>query len=164
MKHIMGNTSASTLTNVQQGDVQPNAVDLRVGKIFRIDGEKIFEVSNEHKKHRGTYEVLPDQDGFFYLEVGHYEVVMENMIRVGENEAGWVITRSTLNRNGLYITSGLYDSGYNGVMAGALHVTVGPARIKQGTRIGQYLSFDAESLHMYDGDYGIGKQHDKKYT
>ena len=48
-------------------------------------------------------------------------------------------------------------------MAGVLHVTVGPARIKKGTRIGQYLSFNADALHSYDGDYGIGKQHDSKY-
>jgi len=26
------------------------------------------------------------------------------------------------------------------------------------------LSFDAEALKMYDGSYGIGKEHDKKYT
>jgi deoxycytidine triphosphate deaminase len=88
---------------------------------------------------------------------------MENIIRVGENEAGWVITRSTLNRNGLFLTSGLYDTGYHGVMAGVLHVTVGPARIKRGTRIGQYLSFDAEALHSYEGSYGLNSEHDKKY-
>jgi deoxycytidine triphosphate deaminase len=88
---------------------------------------------------------------------------MENVINVGEGEAGWVITRSTLNRNGLFLTSGLYDSGYHGVMAGVLHVNAGPAKIKQGTRIGQYLSFNAEALHSYAGDYGIGKAHDTKY-
>lgn len=164
MKHIMGPSSKSSLTQVQEGDVQPNAVDLRLGKVFKINGEKVFEISNEHKTHRGSHEVAPDQDGFFYLEPGHYEVVMENIIRVGEGEAGWVITRSTLNRNGCFLTSGLYDSGYHGVMAGVLHVTVGPARIKQGTRIGQYLSFNAEALHNYNGDYGIGKAHDSKYT
>jgi hypothetical protein len=49
-------------------------------------------------------------------------------------------------------------------MAGVLHVMVGPARIKKSTRIGQYLSFDAESLSLYDGDYGLGKEHDKKYV
>jgi len=48
-------------------------------------------------------------------------------------------------------------------MAGVLHVTVGPAKIKKGTRIGQYLSFNAESLSTYNGSYGIGKDHDKKY-
>lgn len=163
MKHIMGSNSKSTLTQVQEGDPQPNAVDLRLGKIFPIKKE-LFEISNEHKKHRGTEEALqPDADGYYLLEPGEYEVVMENIIHVGEGEAGWVITRSTLNRNGLFITSGLYDSGYHGAMAGVLHVTVGPARIKKGTRIGQYLSFDAEALHLYDGDYGLNKAHDKKY-
>lgn len=164
MKHIMGPNSKSTLTEVQEGDVQPNAVDLRLGKIYKINEENVFEISNEHKKHRGGHEVAPDQDGYFFLEPGHYEVVMENIINVGEGEAGWVITRSTLNRNGCFLTSGLYDSGYHGVMAGVLHVTAGPARIKKGTRIGQYLSFNAEALHKYDGDYGIGKQHDSKYA
>ena len=164
MKHILGKTSRSTLTQVQEGDSQPNAIDLRLDKVYKIK-EELFEISNEHKRHRGTdYEIQPDRNGYYFLEPGHYEVVMENIIHVGEGEAGWVITRSTLNRNGLFLTSGLYDSGYHGVMAGVLHVSLGPARIKKGTRIGQYLSFDAESLSSYDGDYGVGKEHDKKYT
>lgn len=164
MKHILGPNSRSTLTNVGDGDSQPNAIDLRLGKVFPIK-KNVFEISNDYKKHRGTEpELTPDADGYYTLEPGEYEVVMENIIHVGENEAGWVITRSTLNRNGLFLTSGLYDSGYHGVMAGVLHVTVGPARIKQGTRIGQYLSFDSESLGSYDGDYGVGKTHDTKYS
>lgn len=162
MKHILGPNSKSTLSNVCNGDSQPNAVDLRLGKVFKIL-PNVFEVTNETKTHRGTEELLPDSEGFYLLEPGHYEVVMENIIKVGEGEAGWVITRSTLNRNGCFITSGLYDSGYHGVMAGVMHVTVGPAKIKKGTRIGQYLSFNAEALTMYDGSYGVGKDHDKKY-
>jgi deoxycytidine triphosphate deaminase len=162
MKHIMGSESKSTLTNVQEGDVQPNAVDIRLGKVFRITNN-LFQISNDHKAHRGTEEIQPDAFGDYNLEPGSYEVVMENVIHVGEGEAGWVITRSTLNRNGLFLTSGLYDSGYHGVMAGVLHVNAGPAKIKQGTRIGQYLSFNAEALHSYAGDYGIGKAHDNKY-
>ena len=168
MKHIMGKQSRSNLTSVEEGDVQPNAVDLRLGKVFKIK-EELFEISNDHKKHRGTeYEVQPDEDGYFYLVPGHYEVVMDNIIHVGEGEAGWVITRSTFNRNGLFLTSGLYDSLYAGTMAGVLHVTIGDARIKKGTRIGQYLSFDAEMLHGYNGSYGFDKdgkpkEDEKKY-
>lgn len=163
MKHIMGPNSTSFLTGVIEGDVQPNAVDLRLDKVFTIS-TAAFEVSNEHKNHRGSFPLLAGADGYFTLAPGSYEVVMENIITVGEGEAGWVVTRSTLNRNGLFLTSGLYDSGYNGTMAAVLHVTTGVARIKQGTRIGQYLNFDSESLHMYNGDYGLNKAHDKKYT
>ena len=162
MKHILGPNSRSTLTGVQDGDSQPNAVDLRVSKIYKIKQDD-FVITNDHKKHRGSEELGTDGEGFYHLLPGHYEVIMENVINVGEGEAGWVITRSTLNRNGCFLTSGLYDSGYHGAMAGVLHVTIGPAYIKQGTRIGQYLSFNAESLSSYDGDYGINKEHDKKY-
>ena len=162
MKHIESPNSRSTLTNVEQTDIQPNAVDLRVDKIFKVS-TKEFVISENGKEHRGSEEIEPDMDGWFYLEEGHYEVVMQNMVNVGHNEAGFVITRSTLNRNGLFLTSGLYDTGYVGVMAGMLHVTIGPPRIKQGTRIGQYLNFEAESIKVYDGSYGEGKEHDKKY-
>jgi deoxycytidine triphosphate deaminase len=167
MKHIFGPASKSTLTAVVEGDVQPNAVDLRLAKVFYITTE-VFEISNEHKKHRGTIEVEPNPDGYFELLPGSYEVVMENIIHVGEGEAGWVITRSTLNRNGVFLTSGLYDSMYHGTMAGVMHVTTGLARIKQGTRIGQYLSFNAEMLHAYNGSYGFdsagnAKPEEKKY-
>ena len=154
--------STTTLTNTQPEDSQPNAVDLRLGKVFKIYNY-VFEISNDHKKHRGSEEIQPFADGYYYLEPGDYEVVMENIIHVGEGEAGWVITRSTLNRNGCFLTSGLYDTGYHGVMAAVLHVGIGTAKIKKGTRIGQYISFQAENIGSYDGDYGIGKQHDQKY-
>lgn len=162
MKHIMGPESRSTLSNVQEDDVQPNAVDLRLGKVFKMS-QSTFIIDEKQKVHRGSYEMKPDPLGYYNLPEGHYEVVMENMIVVGDKEAGWVITRSTLNRNGVFLTSGLYDSGYDGVMAGVMHVTCGPMRIQKGTRIGQYLCFNAEALHKYEGSYGRGKQHDIKY-
>lgn len=112
-------------------------------------------LSEERKQHRGSIENTPNSQGWWTLEVGHYEVTMQNIIHVGDSEAGWVITRSTLNRNGVFLTSGLYDSGYHGAMAAVLHVTIAPLVIQRGTRIGQYLSFDAEMLHQYDGAYGF---------
>ena len=166
MLHIAANDTQSTLTNLREEDIQPNAVDLRVDKILRMEHLKLFTIGEENgkeiKQHRTTSEIYPDDDGYWFLNPGSYEIVMENIINVGSNEAGWVITRSTLNRNGLFITSGLYDSGYNGVMAGALHVTA-PAKIKKGTRVGQFLLFRSQALKKYDGDYGLGKAHDQKY-
>ena len=161
MKHILSKTNDSELTNVQEGDSQPNAVDLRVSKIFKMDGQ--FLISENKKVHRATEEIEPDEKGWWSLEPGVYEIVMENIVSVGEGYAGFVITRSTLNRNGVFITSGLYDSGYHGVMAGALHVRGGKTFIKEGTRVGQFIMFEAETLSLYDGSYGIGKQHDNKY-
>jgi deoxycytidine triphosphate deaminase len=163
MIHIQSFDSASYLTNVQQVDIQPNAVDLRIDKVFEIN-RQAFLIDEDKKVHRGSVEIQPDKDGYWELKPGTYEIVMENIITVGEGEAGWVITRSTLNRNGIFITSGLYDSGYQGVMAGAMHVNCGPMFIKKGTRVGQFLLFKSETLKLYDGDYGLNKAHDQKYT
>lgn len=163
MINIGGNTATSNLSSIQEGDVQPNAVDLRLGRVFKISSD-MFTIDEDQKIHRGSQEVFPDETGYYYLRAGQYEVVMENEIEVGPDEAGFVITRSTLNRNGCFLTSGLYDTGYKGVMAGVLHVNCGPMRIKPGTRVGQYLNWKAEALSKYDGDYGDGKAHDKKYV
>lgn len=155
MIHICGPSTTSNLTNVKEGDAQPNAVDLRLEKIYKIL-PTLFEISDDHKRMREIEEVLPDSEGYFNLDVGNYEAIMSNTISVGENEAGWVITRSTLNRSNIFITSGLYDSKYSGCMAGCMHVGSGPARIKKGTRVAQYLCFNAEMLHGYEGSYGFG--------
>ena len=164
MINIGGWETTSKLSNVNYAkDVQPNAVDLRLGKVFKIR-DNVFTIDEDQKVHRGSEEYEPWEDGYYYLYPGSYEVIMENEIHVGPDEAGFVITRSTLNRNGLFLTSGLYDTGYEGVMAGVLHVNVGLARIKPGTRIGQYLNWRAEALSSYDGDYGKDKAHDQKYS
>lgn len=162
MIHIASKETSSSVTAVQSQDVQPNAIDLRLKKVFVIQPD-VFVIDEQHKKHRSTHEVSADPDGYFNLQPGKYEVVMENEVSIGEGEAGWVITRSTLNRNGVFITSGLYDSGYVGVVAGVMHVNVGPMKVQQGTRVAQFLLFKAEALHSYDGDYGAGKAHDEKY-
>lgn len=162
MKNIASDLTHSKLTNYEPGDVQPNAVDLRLGKVFWIASND-FLIDEDQKVHRGSVEMKTDDDGYYRLEPGHYEVIMENEIEVGLNECGFVITRSTLNRNGVFLTSGLYDTGYKGVMAGVMHVNVGPMKIKPGTRIGQYLCYTAQALSIYDGDYGHGKEHDEKY-
>ena len=108
MINIGGSTSSSELTNIQDGDVQPNAVDLRVGKIFKIKSGE-FKIDEESKSHRGSILMTTSVDGYWHLEPGSYEIIMENNIKVGDNEAGFVITRSTLNRNGVFLTSGLYQ-------------------------------------------------------
>lgn len=160
MIHLHSNNSKSWLDKWDPIQVQPNALDLRLGKMFAIKYENTFEISEEGKTHRGSVEIEPDGHGWYELGPGSYEVIMEGEIAIGPEEAGWVITRSTLNRNGIYLTSGLYDSGYKGVMAGVMHITgnkLTKTRIQRGTRIGQFLLFRAEAVSLYKGDYGTGK-------
>jgi deoxycytidine triphosphate deaminase len=114
-------------------------------------------------QHRLLLMQMDPIDGYFYLYPGTYEVVMENIVTIGPHEAGWVITRSTLNRNGIFLTSGLYDSGYSGVMAAAMHIFGDGIKIEPGSRIGQFLLFKSESIGTYEGSYGAESEHDKNY-
>ncbi|QIG70630.1 deoxyuridine 5'-triphosphate nucleotidohydrolase protein [Rhizobium phage RHph_I1_18] len=153
--NIASQLSKSSLTGILPVDVQPNAVDIRIDRVFRFAAPGLFIIDEDSKTHAEKIEVLPEADGYWTLFPGSYEVQMEGIVSIGANETGWVITRSTLNRNGVFITSGLYDSGYTGAMAGAMHITTVPMKIKRGTRIGQFVLAIAEALHAYDGSYGL---------
>jgi len=153
MKHIASEQSNSTATNVDKDMVSSNAIDVRLDRVFAISSA-LFEIDDDKKQHRDRTNVEVDADGYFNLDVGVYDVVMGSDVSVGESEAGWLVIRSSFNRNGVFITSGVYDTGYSGNVGGALHVTTGPVRVKQGTRIAQFVLFEAEALKTYDGDYG----------
>lgn len=165
MKNIASKQTRSSLSHVEVAQVQPNAVDVKIDKLFAIKHDELFHINEDMKQHRGSIEVQPDEFGNFELEPGtSYEFLAEGTVSIGEGEAGFIITRSTLNRNGLFLTSGLYDTGYEGVMAGVIHNNSGKAIIQKGTRVGQMLIWEAEALHSYDGDYGTGKMDDKLYA
>ena len=175
MKHICSPTTKSVLYNVIDGDAGPNACDIRLSRVFGFVQDSVCILSETVKQHRETYEIYPNEDLFWTLQPGTYEILMDNMVVIEDKESGFVMVRSTLNRNGVFITSGLYDSGYGidvasgeytkGTMAGALHVTGGPLMIQKGTRVGQFILFDAETRELYDGSYGSHKEHDQmKYV
>ena len=164
MKNIASDNNESVLSQYHPDQVQPNAVDINVDRMFKINDTE-FVITKSKKTHRGSTEIFPNEDGLFELQANNaYEFLAEGIISLAEGDAGFVISRSTLNRNGLYITSGLYDSGYEGVMAGVIHVTSGTAKIEKGAGVGQFLLFDAETLSMYDGDYGVNKMDGELYA
>ena len=162
MIHIASGDAASIATNVDNVMVSPNAIDLRLKKIYHVNPD-VFIIDEDKKTHRTTSELELSSDGYYTLVPGSYEFITDSEVNIAEGEAGWVVPRSTLNRNGVFITSGLYDSGYKGIVAGAIHVNCGPMKVKPGTRIAQFLLFSAQSLSQYDGDYGNDKTHDEKY-
>lgn len=154
--HIATNGATSSLTEVDEDSIQPNAVDLRIDRVWSMHGT--FLLDEDRKIHRSKTELVPDLEDYFTLSEGPYEISFKGLVSMGPDEAGYVITRSTLNRNGCFITSGLYDSGYgangHGSMASCLHVSGGTARIKKGSRVGQFILWKAQSTGSYNGDYG----------
>jgi len=80
MKHASSTNSLSKVTSIQSKDIQPNAVDVRIAKVFTIDDTKTFTISESEKLQRGGAEVIPDAGGWFTLAPGCYEAIMENEV------------------------------------------------------------------------------------
>lgn len=160
--HVAG-SATTKIHGYTQEAVQPNAIDIRLNKVFRIL-PNVFEIdAANNKKHRGVEELQPDQNGFWTLEPGEYEISCMETVEVGPDEMGLIVTRSTLNRNSCWIYGCVFDSGYRGGLNLRMSVTVGPMKIQQGTRIAQYVSYKSEVLKQYDGSYGFGTEDDAKY-
>lgn len=160
--HCAGSATTKIIGFCEEG-IQPNAIDIRLNKVFRIL-PNVFEIDAENnKKHRGVEEIQPDENGFWFLEPGEYEISCMETVEVGPDEMGLIVTRSTLNRQGCWIYGCCFDSGYKGEIGLRLEVNVAPIKIQKGTRIAQYVSYKSEVLNQYNGSYGFGTEDDSKY-
>jgi len=151
--HAKGARAQTALHPVFKEQIQPNAVELTAGHIFEIlPGE--FVLDKDKKIHLQRSEMLPAKDGYFHLNGGSYLVEFEQRVMMGPKEAAIVISRSTLMRNGVQLTSALYDSGYYGSMTALLTIPEGVTFVfPAGERLAQFVVFEAEALSLYNGSY-----------
>lgn len=146
----------TTISNLRENSIQPNAVDLSLRYVYQL-ANSYCELSEDSKVKRNMIEVIPEND-WYVLGAGYYLVEFDHTVHVGEDEAGYVVPRSTLMRNGIIIHSCLYDSGYCGKMIAGMTVNPGCVfKVKRGTRLAQYLCFKSQSDHQYNGQYQNGK-------
>ena len=138
----------------QHGYVSPNALDFPLNKVFTIDEGKDFIISEYFKQMRGGEELPLDEDEYWKLLTNTvYDGMSDFYVRVPENVAAYLIVRSTFNRNGIFLTSGIYDAGFKGNLGFAIHNRSGIARIAPNTRIGQLIFVASQSVGQYAGGY-----------
>ncbi len=141
--------------------VQPNAIDFTLDKVYRINDKSTFIITESGKRMRGGDELLAipsrkqNSDKWLWHLDGNsvYDGMSDIMVDLPEGVACELIIRSTFNRNGLFLTSGLYDSGFKGHIGFAIHNRSGKAIIGTHTRIGQIKFVAAETSGMYVGGY-----------
>jgi deoxycytidine triphosphate deaminase len=138
--------------------IQPNALDFTLDKAFYFNTLDEFRLSNSHKKMRSTTQITPKQnvDGIESLQIpaGCTVDCLSNMyLNIPTQVAALLVVRSTLNRNGIFLTSGLYDSKYTGHIGFSLHNNGPTAHIAPGTRVGQILFVKSDSVGEYSGGY-----------
>ena len=145
------------LTEVDEAMEQMHCLDVRIAKLYELHGD--FALSEDVKVHRSQIEVHPDESGWFNLKPNTtYAFDTKHKVEMAKGEAGWIISRSTLTRNGLLAGSALYDSGYNGGVNGFIsNNSLNKARIKVDTRVGQFIIVKADTIKLYEGEYNEAK-------
>jgi deoxycytidine triphosphate deaminase len=144
----------------QHSFVSPNALDFTLDKLFTIEEGNEFIIDEGSKQMRGGEQLFPESNANALL-LPHWKLLtnavydgMSNLyVRVPEGVAAMLIIRSTFNRNGIFLTSGIYDAGFNGNIGFAVHNRSGIARIAPGTRIGQIIFVASDSVGQYAGGY-----------
>ena len=157
IRHICGKANTK-LSQVYDNQIQPNAVELTVGAVRKCVSGGTFVLRDNLKQHIEKEEFKPvyeeTNDKVYLLEEGVYEIEFEQRVQMGADEVGIVISRSSLMRNGIWMTSALYDSGYVGKMVASLQVPKGTRfEFPKGERLAQFVIFEAEALKRYTGSY-----------
>jgi deoxycytidine triphosphate deaminase len=132
--------------------IQPNAIDFTLDQVRSIDSFSVFKISETEKIMRDTA-LLPSESGWALTKNYVYDGMSDFYINVPENVAAFLIIRSSFNRNGLFIQSGLYDSGYKGHIGFVIYNMGGVAYIDPHTRIGQVIFVKSENATMYAGGW-----------
>lgn len=171
-------------TEISDAYIQPNAIDFTIDRAFSsaasttvfkavdtvIDGElKTIKQFPEFAELTAVEDADPKFDRvpmFLLPPQSSIDFLSDFYVEVPEGVAALLIVRSTFNRGGNFVTSGLYDSGFKGNIGAALHNNGSTdAFIGKGTRVGQIIFVQSESVGVYAGGYNqlageVAAQHD----
>lgn len=142
------------ISPIEEGQVQPASVDIRLGNTFSIVKDSpsgIITLENEIKYKTittDTYILLPNQ---FVLATTMEYFDLPNDL------TAFVEGRSSLGRMGLFIqNAGWVDPGFKGEITLELYNANRCAiELKAGRRVGQlvFAKMDGEALNPYNGKY-----------
>ena len=142
------------IRNVKDQWIQPNAIDISADKLFKMNLKTLFRIDENSKMHRDRIEVPLTPENYWILDTCTYDFTSDVYVEVPKGIVGWVVVRSSFNRNGVYVGSGLYDSGYKGPICGTLYV-YGVTGLKCGTPVGQFIMARSDNYGTYAGGYNV---------
>lgn len=151
-------------TNVPPESIQPNAVDITLDQVFRLLDVEV-KISKDSASMRDRKLMHPSHSRYgtevatyYQFKPGQYQFESNIGCQLPAGVVGWVVARSTLNRNGIFIISGLFDSGYSSKTIGATMYVSCDTEIEAGARVAQFVTMNAETSHLYSGQWqGTGR-------
>lgn len=165
--------SKDHVTNLDDKCIQPNAVDLRLESLeefvdlseagrammsWSTPFHQFVTISEDGPKQfadrRPASRTLDGKDRWVVSPKSSYDLVTQHSVKIPEGMVGWCHIRSTLSRNGIILSGGLYDAGYNGVIGFTIHnLTDNVIHLDPGVRVAQFIMGASETAHLYDGYY-----------
>jgi dUTP pyrophosphatase len=144
-----GQFVADALGDVDDEQVQPNGVDLRLGAVYEqvepgrvgVDGKTV-----------GDRRELEPTGGAYRLDPGGYVVRYADTVRIPEGHVGFLYPRSSLLRNSCMLDTAVWDAGYEGRGEGLLEV-YHPVTVERGARVAQLVLAEAAHADTYAGSY-----------
>lgn len=134
--------------------VQPNAIDFTLDQIKSLAVGSPAVVTEDRKTMRKLFDIDVNPAGLWQLNHGTvYDGMSDMYVEVPDGQTAVLFTRSTLARNGTFLVSGLYDSGYKGHIGFTLYPLGGSIAIAPGTRVGQIAFMSADAAKQYAGGY-----------
>jgi dUTP pyrophosphatase len=146
------------IENVEEKNVQPSGVDLRVKCIYRlksggylgIEGRKTPEVEIAYDKVGEKYTLKPNE--FVLVETMEKVNMPKDLVAI-------VLPRSSLFRCGVSLHTAVVDPGFRGTLTfGMKNLGEFPFEIEVGSKIGQIVFEEVKgNVKLYDGKYQGGK-------
>lgn len=151
--------------------VSPNGIDFRLDRLFAahvVKDNHFTLFKDDTKRHLERTEYKPyyvDNKikpfcGWVINGYTSYDFLTDYEVKLPHDIAAVILQRSTLNRNSMVISAGLFDSGFSGFIGAAItnnHKEC--AYIEHGSRIGQIVFMQAQSAKLYAGQYQNNVKH-----
>jgi deoxycytidine triphosphate deaminase len=137
--------------------IQPNGVDLKISEIWKLPEGGVARIHGATRKiEPDKLLIRPEEDGFYYLPEGTYEVRIANKITIPPHAVGLLFPRTTFNRLGVIKSeSGIWDSGYSGFGTQTLRVTVNELQVHKDEFWFQFVLMDSKEpvKQLYSGHW-----------
>ncbi len=136
--------------------IQPNALDITADVISKIvSNPEVPAFLSETQKQFHQFQICsPDSQGFIDLESKEvYDVHSDFYVSIPTGVAAELTIRSTLNRAGLALNSGIWDSGYVGHLGMIIYNRSGLFKLALHTRVCQIKFIRSDSVGLYAGGY-----------
>lgn len=152
---------------LDEKQIQPNGVDLTIGKLEKLKGKAYLTDSGYIKNERvevpiNSSKQLQHDNAGSKTEIGEsypvrrltpYVITYGETIEIPDGHVGFVYPRSRINRCGAHITTAVWDSGYRGKGEGCL-LSLAEMDLATDMRVAQIVFAETEQLNQsYDGQH-----------